>query len=132
MILNGKPIFFIKELLLNPSISIPFILYPACGTFSISIFPFAPTNNISISGAFLFNALAIAMAGKICPPVPPPAISHGAPRPVSNGGKFAVYICYLLTIVSYILSFTHLSVFFIFNRDWLYRCFQLFHISCHT
>jgi hypothetical protein len=74
MILNGKPIFFIKELLLNPAISSPMILYPACGTFSISIFPFAPTNNTSIELSFFFKALAIAIAGKICPPVPPPAI----------------------------------------------------------
>src|SRR4030095_17212026 len=74
MILKGKPIFFIKELLLNPAISNPMILYPACGTFAISIFPFAPTNNISIVLSFFFKALAFAIAGKICPPVPPPAI----------------------------------------------------------
>ena len=65
---------FYQRTSLNPDISNPFILYPACGTFSISIFPFAPTNKISISGSVFFKAFAIAIAGKICPPVPPPAM----------------------------------------------------------
>src|SRR5689334_12695764 len=72
--LIGSPMFFIKELLLKPAISIPCIVYPAWGTFSISIFPLALTNSISIDGCSLRNACAIATAGKICPPVPPPAI----------------------------------------------------------
>jgi len=50
------------------------ILYPAAGTLSISILPFAPTNKMSVSAASNFRALAIAIAGKICPPVPPPLI----------------------------------------------------------
>src|ERR1700761_1858402 len=50
----------------------PIILYPADGTFSISIRPLAPTNNISEAGSSCFKALAIAIAGKMCPPVPPP------------------------------------------------------------
>src|SRR5579875_386647 len=89
--LKGKPIFFIKELLLKPAISIPFISYPACGTFSISILPTAPTNNISLAGFIFFNALAMAMAGKICPPVPPPAIiirCAALPRPGPVGREW--------------------------------------------
>ena len=52
----------------------PIILYPAAGTFSISILPAAPTNKSSIPGTCFSSAAAMAMAGKICPPVPPPAI----------------------------------------------------------
>ena len=53
----------------------PSILYPACGTFSISIFPLAPTNKILTFGFLLLISSAIAIAGKICPPVPPPEIT---------------------------------------------------------
>src|SRR5687768_7077005 len=66
--------FFIKELLLNPAISIPIILYPSLGTLSISILPIAPINNIVSVGSAFIIALAIATAGKIWPPVPPPAM----------------------------------------------------------
>jgi len=52
----------------------PLIAYPACGTFSISILSFAPTNKMSIVVSIFFKAFAIAIAGKMCPPVPPPAI----------------------------------------------------------
>src|SRR6185436_6152155 len=37
-------------------------------------FPFAPTNRMSTWLSIFFRALAIATAGKICPPVPPPLI----------------------------------------------------------
>lgn len=40
--------FLIRELRLKPAISNPIIGYPASGTFSISIFPFAPINKISV------------------------------------------------------------------------------------
>ena len=60
---------------LIPAIGNPIIMNPAAGTFSISILPSAPTNNISISLFTAFNALAMAMAGKMCPPVPPPLIT---------------------------------------------------------
>ena len=53
----------------NPTIS-----YPACGTFSISIFPTAPTNNMETDGFLRLISSAMATAGKICPPVPPPEI----------------------------------------------------------
>ena len=59
---------------LKPLTGRPLIGYPAAGTFSISMRLSAPTNNISASGHFTFIALAIEIAGKICPPVPPPLI----------------------------------------------------------
>ena len=72
--LNGKPMFFNKLPLSNPAIFKPTILKPACGTFSISIFPFAPMNKNSASGNLFLISSAMAIAGKICPPVPPPLI----------------------------------------------------------
>jgi hypothetical protein len=48
--------------------------YPAFGTFSISILPWAPINNMSILLSSCLSAFAIEMAGKICPPLPPPLI----------------------------------------------------------
>ena len=56
----------------NPRTGNPSIGNPASGTFSISIFPSAPTNKISTSLSKRFKAFAIDNAGKICPPVPPP------------------------------------------------------------
>src|SRR5688572_3735206 len=53
----------------------PTIRYPAAGTFSISILPRAPTKRISFLALVFFKAFAMAMAGKICPPVPPPLIT---------------------------------------------------------
>ena len=55
-----------------PTIGRPMILYPAAGTFSISILPVAPTKRISVSGLSSFSLFAMEMAGKMCPPVPPP------------------------------------------------------------
>src|SRR5690606_3367397 len=52
----------------------PSIGKPAAGTFSISIFPSAPTNRNWASLSRSRTALAMAMAGKMCPPVPPPEI----------------------------------------------------------
>ena len=72
--LAGSEIFFIILEREIPLISRPSILYPAAGTFSISILPIAPTNNISVPGLICSTARAMAMAGKICPPVPPPLI----------------------------------------------------------
>src|SRR5690606_33394507 len=69
--------------LLIPWISRPTISYPAAGTLSISIFPLAPTNRSTVSGAKRFNALAMAMAGKICPPVPPPLMMIRLPISLS-------------------------------------------------
>ena len=58
--------------LCRPTTGRPTILYPAAGTFSISIFPSAPTKRISVSGFSSFSLSAMEMAGKMCPPVPPP------------------------------------------------------------
>jgi len=44
------------------------------GTFSISIFPFAPMKRISVKGSSFLSAFAMASAGNMCPPVPPPAM----------------------------------------------------------
>ena len=72
--LNGKLKFFNVKLRCKPLIHKPFIGYPASGTFSISILPLAPTKRISELGLIALIAFAIAIAGKICPPVPPPLI----------------------------------------------------------
>ena len=58
----------------NPIIGSPTISKPASGTFVISILPNAPTKRNLVLGLNFFIAFAIAMAGKICPPVPPPEI----------------------------------------------------------
>ena len=58
--------------LLNPLIQSPLILYPFSGIFCISILWLDPTNRISEEEKFLRNSSAIEIAGKICPPVPPP------------------------------------------------------------
>ena len=101
---QGKLIFFIKELLLNPAISIPSILYPACGTFSISIFPLAPTNSTSVPVSFFRIALAIAMAGKICPPVPPPAMIIRLFIPLTNNIILVGFFCELNVHFIYIFT----------------------------
>ena len=64
--------FFNKCLRSKPQIGNPLISYPAAGTRCISILPRAPTKRIFASGRFALIALAIDIAGKICPPVPPP------------------------------------------------------------
>ena len=68
--------FFNRFLRSKPLTGKPSIGYPAAGTRLISIRPFAPTNKMSASGKRLFNALAMLMAGKICPPVPPPLMMN--------------------------------------------------------
>src|SRR5690606_19370138 len=72
---QGKPTFFHNALRWKPRMGSPVISYPAAGTFSISIFPSAPTKRKRVSGALSFTAFAMAMAGKMCPPVPPPLIN---------------------------------------------------------
>ena len=70
--LNGNKRLSTVSLRCKPLIHNPSIGYPAAGTFSISIRPLAPTNRISAAGATSLIAFAMATAGKICPPVPPP------------------------------------------------------------
>src|ERR1700736_92521 len=52
---------------------------PACGTSFISIPRFVPTNTTSLSLPRDNHSRAIAIAGKTCPPVPPPAIRSFTP-----------------------------------------------------
>src|SRR6202521_5191476 len=52
---------------------------PACGTSFISIPRFVPTSTTSLSLPRDNHSLAIAIAGKTCPPVPPPAINSFTP-----------------------------------------------------
>src|SRR5690554_5045354 len=73
-LLKGSAKFFTVNLRCNPLIQSPSILYPASGTFVISIFPSAPINKISALGYSNLIRFAIAIAGKICPPDPPPEI----------------------------------------------------------
>ena len=72
--LKGKSKFLLSKFLCKPLIQSPTILNPELGTFSISILSSAPTNRNLTSFSFLSIAFAIAIAGKICPPVPPPLI----------------------------------------------------------
>src|SRR5690606_9990196 len=76
MTFTGNKAFLTVSRRCKPLIQSPSILNPAAGTFSISIRPFAPTNKNSASASRLRKACAIAMAGKICPPVPPPLIMY--------------------------------------------------------
>src|ERR1700730_18194617 len=60
---------------------------PACGTSFISIPRFVPTSTTSLSLPRDNHSRAIAMAGKTCPPVPPPAINSFMPislKPTSH------------------------------------------------
>ena len=69
------PMFFgLHNGRISPRTGRPLISYPASGTRVISILPSAPMKSISASGCFALTAFAILMAGKICPPVPPPLI----------------------------------------------------------
>lgn len=69
----SKTIMFLGEAeRLSPSMGSPTISKPSLGTFSISILPMAPTKRNWAPGNLIFSALAMATAGKICPPVPPP------------------------------------------------------------
>ncbi len=70
--LNGNNKFCNDNERLNPLIHNPFILKSALGTISISILLIAPTNKTFVSGFIFLKPLAIARAGYICPPVPPP------------------------------------------------------------
>ena len=72
--LNGRARFEMDRLRLRPATGRPMILYPAAGTFSISILPSAPTKRISLSGLASRSFSAIERAGKMWPPVPPPLI----------------------------------------------------------
>ena len=72
MVLSNTIIFLGDAERLSPSIGSPMISKPSLGTFSISILPMAPKNRNWAPGNFIFSALAMATAGKICPPVPPP------------------------------------------------------------
>ena len=70
----------------------------AAGTFSISIRPSAPTNNISAWGTCLLISFAIATAGKICPPVPPPlSITLSA---------FKFFLCFIFCTSAYTKYYT--------------------------
>ena len=71
-ILNSTTTFFSRCFLSKPQIGSPLISYPAAGTRCISILPKAPTKSILASGRFALMALAIEIAGKMWPPVPPP------------------------------------------------------------
>lgn len=72
MVLSNTMIFLGDAERLSPSMGSPKISKPSLGTFSISILLMAPTNRNRAPGNFIFSALAMATAGKICPPVPPP------------------------------------------------------------
>ena len=63
--LNGKLILAKRFPLSNPAMFNPSILKPACGTFSISIFPLAPMNKNSASGKRFCISCAMATAGKM-------------------------------------------------------------------
>ena len=54
----------------------PIILYPDSGTLLISILLDEPTNKMDDFGSFSLILLAIDIAGKICPPVPPHEIMY--------------------------------------------------------
>ena len=73
-ILNNTAKFLKRFFRLKPLMGNPLMSYPAAGTRCISILPNAPTKSICASGRLAFRALAMATAGKICPPVPPPLI----------------------------------------------------------
>ena len=60
---------------------------PSRGTRSISIFPSAPINRISQSGDSSRSLWATAMAGLICPAVPPQVKSILMPLPLQNLSK---------------------------------------------
>ena len=59
----------------NPLIQIGLIVYPACGTTVHSRWERVPAKVMSHEGSWCFMASAIAIAGKMCPPVPPAAIN---------------------------------------------------------
>ena len=72
MVFSNTIIFLGEAERLSPSMGRPMISKPSLGTFSISILPMAPTKRNWAPGNLIFSALAMATAGKICPPVPPP------------------------------------------------------------
>ena len=86
--LKGSLKLLNKFPLSNPAMFNPTILYPACGTFSISIFPFAPMNKNSAFGNLFLISSAMATAGKMCPPVPPPLM-----RIRGAGFGLRVFVC---------------------------------------
>ena len=62
----------LRQLRSTPVIQSPLMAYPAAGTFSISIRPLAPTNRMSHCGCRRLISSAMAKAGWMWPPVPPP------------------------------------------------------------
>src|SRR6266849_5199002 len=66
---------------------------PACGTSLISIPRCVPTSTTSLPTPLESHSCAIAIAGKTCPPVPPPAISNFTARV-----RFSRFRCLLRNI----------------------------------
>src|SRR3546814_1657248 len=104
------------------------ISYPSSVTFSMSIFPLDPTNSSTLSGARRVDALAMAIAGKICPPVPPPLMMI----------RFAIAITSLaLSISSFIcIPLAHRRNFadnhFLVLLVWLFNPLHLIDITAHA
>ena len=90
--LNGNNRFRAESLRSMPVMGNPVMVCPAAGTRSISMRPPAPTNSMTTLGLRAVSASAMASAGWMWPPVPPPEIRTRSGRSGMgvSGGRLGV------------------------------------------